>query len=196
MNNLLNKLIRKINKLVKCQWGLPIIMVILISHTLAVSAQSTRTANQYELGSGDIVRIQVYNEEDLYLEARVSDTGTISYPFLGELKVIELTPTDLEELITTRLRGDYLIDPKVSVDIMEYRPFYVNGEVEDPGQFPFQPGITVRKAISVAGGFKERASQDKIFIIRDDSAEQTHDKAGLDEGVRPGDIITVEQSFF
>jgi len=166
-----------------------------LSASLPVSAQS-QPSMQYELGSGDMIRIQVYNEEDLYLEARVSDSGTISYPFLGELKVAGMTPSGIEELITTRLRGDYLIDPKVSVDILEYRPFYVNGEVEKPGHFPFQPGITVRKAISVAGGFKERASQDKIFIIRDASESQIPVKTGLDEVIQPGDIVTVEQSFF
>ena len=102
-----------------------------------LSAQQTGQpqTQQYELGSGDMIRIQVYNEEDLYLESRVSDSGTISYPFLGELRVEGTTPSGLEELITSRLKGDYLIDPKVSVDILEYRPFYVNGEVEKTGAF-------------------------------------------------------------
>jgi len=161
-----------------------------------VSAQDQPVSIQYELGSGDMIRIQVYDEEDLYLEARVSDTGTISYPFLGELRVVDLTPPALEELISARLRGDYLIDPKVSVDILEYRPFYVNGEVEKPGHFPFQPGITVRKAISVAGGFKERASQDKIYISRDNTRIQLPGRSSLDEYLQPGDVITVDQSFF
>ena len=151
---------------------------------------------QYKLGTGDMVRIQVYDEEDLYLEARVSDGGTISYPFLGELTVSLSTPAQLESFISKKLQGHYLVNPKVSVDILEYRPFYVNGEVEDPGGFPFQPGITVRKAVSVAGGFKERASKDKIFIIRDESIEKKPVKIGVDELVRPGDIITVEESFF
>ena len=155
-----------------------------------------KTVSQYKLGTGDMVRIQVYDEKDLYLETRVSDTGTISYPFLGELKVAGLTPSQLEKLITSKLKGDYLVNPKVSVDIMEYRPFYVNGEVQSPGHFPFQPGITVRKAISVAGGFKERASKSKIFIIRADDPRGKPDKVGLDDSISPGDIITVEESFF
>lgn len=154
------------------------------------------TALQYKLGTGDMVRIQVYNEDDLYLEARVSDTGTISYPFLGELQVANFTPAQLEELITSELKDDYLINPKVSVDILEYRPFYVNGEVQNPGHFPFQPGITVRKAISVAGGFRERASKSKIFIIRADAPGGEPVKVDLDDSLGPGDIITVEESFF
>jgi protein involved in polysaccharide export with SLBB domain len=168
------------------------ILYFLFSWSLALQAQST----QYMLGSGDMVRIQVYDEEDLYLEARVSDSGTISYPFLGELKVVGITPTELEQHITESLRGDYLINPKVSVDILEYRPFYVNGEVGSPGHFPFQPGITVRKAISIAGGFKERASKDKIFIIRDNAESDEPEKVILDEVIKPGDIVTVEESFF
>lgn len=152
--------------------------------------------DDYQLGTGDKIRIQVYNEEDLYLEARVGDSGIISYPFLGNLKVAGLTPSKIEDIITSRLKGDYLINPKVSVDILEYRQFYVNGEVQSPGGYPFQPGITVRKAISLAGGFKERASKEKIFIIREGSIEKNPVKITLDEKVSPGDIITVEESFF
>ena len=103
---------------------------------------------------------------------------------------------DLEALITSHLKGDYLINPKVSIDMMEYRQFYVNGEVEDAGGFPYQPGLTVRKAISLAGGFKERASKDKIFVIHDDNKTGEPIKTTLNAAVRPGDIITVEQSFF
>jgi len=153
-------------------------------------------SKQYLLGTGDMVRIQVYDEKDLYLEARVSDTGTISYPFLGELKVKGLSLAKLEALITSRLKGDYLINPKVSIDMIEYRQFYVNGEIEDAGGFPYQPGLTVRKAISIAGGFKERASKDKIYIINDDSTTSEPINVTLDDAVRPGDVITVEQSFF
>lgn len=151
---------------------------------------------QYLLGTGDMVRIQVYNEKDLYLEARVSDTGTISYPFLGELKAKGMSLTKLEALITSRLKGDYLINPKVSIDMIEYRPFYVNGEVEDAGGFPYQPGLTVRKAIAIAGGFKERASKDSIYVIHEDSMTSEPINITLDSAVLPGDIITIEQSFF
>lgn len=151
---------------------------------------------EYKLGTGDKIRIQVYGEKDLYEETTVSDRGTISYPFLGELHVAGLTPSQLQDLITRKLKGPYLVNPKVSVDIMEYRPFYVNGEVEKPGGFPFEPGITVRKAISIAGGFKERASPDKIYIIRGNDPNRRSIKVTLDQMVRPGDIITVQQSFF
>lgn len=173
-----------------------IIFCCVAKSSLVFAENDVADSKKYLLGTGDMLRIQVYNEIDLYLETRVSDSGTISYPFLGELKVKGISLASLEALITSRLKGDYLINPKVSIDMMEYRQFYVNGEVEDSGGFPYQPGLTVRKAITLAGGFKERASKDKIFVIHDGSMTSEPIKVTLDEAVRPGDIITVEQSFF
>ena len=173
-----------------------LVMFLSLQSVAAIENDIVDSTSEYRLDTGDKIRIQVYDEEDLNLEARVDDGGIISYPFLGNLKVIGITPGQLEDLITARLKGDYLVNPKVSVDIIEYRQFYVNGEVVKPGGFPFQPGITVRKAISVAGGFKERASKEKIFIIRDESPDAKPFKVQLDEIIRPGDIITVEESFF
>ena len=80
--------------------------------------------------------------------------------------------------------------------IVEYRNFFINGQVEKPGGYAFIPGLTVRKAVSLAGGFKERASKEKIFVIRDDDRSQTSKRVSQDDVVHPGDIITVEESFF
>ena len=159
------------------------------------AAQQAVDESRYQLASGDQIRIVVYNEDDLSRETTVDARGMISYPFLGEINVAGLTPGELEEHIAGGLEGDYLVNPKVSVDILQYRLYFVNGEVGSPGGFPFQPGITVRKAISVAGGFKERASRDKIYVIREGNDGKAL-RVRLDERVRPGDIITVEQSFF
>ncbi|MGK0298266.1 MAG: protein involved in polysaccharide export with SLBB domain [Gammaproteobacteria bacterium] len=173
-----------------------IVLCFVTKLSLVSAADGVADLKQYLLGTGDLIRIQVYDEQDLYLETRVSDSGSISYPFLGELKVQGLSLANLEDLIISRLKGDYLINPKVSIDMMEYRQFYVNGEVANSGGFAYQPGLTIRKAISLAGGFKERASKDKIFVIHDDSKTGEPVKVTLDAVVKPGDIITVEQSFF
>ena len=149
----------------------------------------------YILDSGDLVRIQVYGESDLTLETRLSDSGTISYPFLGQIRVAGMTLERLRETITEGLSGDYLLNPRVNVTILEYRQFFINGEVRNPGGFPYQPGLTVRKAISIAGGFTERASRDEIFIIPDSRAGKQK-QVDLNAPVQPGDIITIEQSFF
>lgn len=153
--------------------------------------------SSYKLGSGDTISIRVLGEDELKREkVRLSDAGTISFPVLGEVTVKGLTVGALEERITQGLKGRYLLNPQVTVSIDEYRPFFVNGMVEKPGGYPFSPGMTVRKAISLAGGFKERASREKINIIRDDDSKQTPRKVDLSSSVLPGDILTVEESFF
>lgn len=161
---------------------------------LGAAAQELST---YKLGSGDMISVRVLGEDDLKRErVRLSDAGTISFPILGEVKVKGLTANALEEQIARGLKGRYLVNPQVTVSIEEYRPFFVNGMVEKPGGYPFSPGMTVRKAISVAGGFKERASREKFNIIRDDDQKQTPRRVDLNTAVLPGDILTVEESFF
>ncbi|MBP6422847.1 MAG: polysaccharide export protein, partial [Propionivibrio sp.] len=127
---------------------------------------------------------------------RLSDAGTISFPIIGEIRVLGKRVAELENLIADGLRGKYLLNPVVSVTIEEYRPIFVNGQVEKSGAYPFQPGLTIRKAVSLAGGFKERASKEKIFVIREDDKTQTPVKVDQSALVNPGDIITVEESFF
>lgn len=162
----------------------------------AAFAQGDSISN-YRLGSGDVVTIQVLGEEDLKREKiRLSDAATISYPILGEIKLFGKTIAELEALIRDGLKGRYLVNPQVTVTINEYRNFFINGQVEKPGGYPFIPGLTVRKAVSLAGGFKERASKEKIFVIRDDDRSQTPKRVDQNATVHPGDIITVEESFF
>jgi polysaccharide biosynthesis/export protein VpsN len=162
----------------------------------AAYAQSP-SLSSYKLGSGDVITIRVLGEEDLKREkVKLSDAVTISFPVLGEIKAGGMTVGALEDYITKGLKGRYLLDPQVTISIYEYRNFFVNGEVEKPGGYPYSPGLTVRKAISIAGGFKERAAREKMSIIRDDDRTQTPRKVDLNAPVLPGDILTVEQSFF
>ena len=162
----------------------------------AAFAQGDSISN-YRLGSGDVITVQVLGEDDLKREKiRLSDAATISYPILGEIRLFGKTVAELETLIRDGLKGRYLINPQVTVTIVEYRNFFINGQVEKPGGYPFIPGLTVRKAVSLAGGFKERASKDKIFVIRDDDRSQTPKRVDQNATVHPGDIITVEESFF
>lgn len=168
----------------------------------ALAAASTALAqgdaiSNYRLRAGDVISIQVLGEEDLKRERiRLSDAATISYPILGEIRLYGKTVAELEALIREGLKGRYLVNPQVTVTINEYRNFFINGQVEKPGGYPFIPGLTVRKAVSLAGGFKERASKQKIFVIRDDDRSQTAKRVDQNAAVNPGDIITVEESFF
>jgi polysaccharide biosynthesis/export protein VpsN len=149
----------------------------------------------YRLSAGDKVRIAVFGEDDLTVTAQVSARGGISFPLLGELKVTGLTPGELEELIATRLRGPYLVDPRVTVSIEAYREFFVMGQVNKPGSYPYLPGLTVRKAVSVAGGFTERASRSKIFVVSEGATRQER-KVAPDDSIGPGDTVIVKESFF
>ena len=157
----------------------------------------SESLSKYKLSTGDVISITVFGEEDLKKEkTRLTDAGTISYPVLGEIEVRGKTVGDLEKIITEGLRGRYLVNPRVSVTIEEYRPFFINGQVEKGGSYPYQPGLTVRKAATIAGGFKERASLSKIFIVRDGDPSNTPKKVDLNAQIQPGDMITVEESFF
>ena len=165
--------------------------------TFASTRADSQELSTYKLGSGDTISVRVLGEDDLKRErVRLSDAGTISFPILGEIRVKGMTVGALEEHITRGLKGRYLVNPQVTVSIDEYRNFFVNGSVEKPGGYPFAPGMTVRKAISLAGGFKERASREKIHVIRDDDPKQTQRKVDLNASILPGDILTVEESFF
>lgn len=182
---------------------LPLLVLLLVSTMLLImpapaSAQSSASAGDrnYRLGTGDLIRIQVFGEDDLNLETRIGDSGVVSYPFLGELRISGLTSREVEAQITDGLRPDYLINPSVTVSVVEYRNFYIYGEVSSPGGFAFEPGLTVRKAVALAGGFTERASRSKIMVVHDDDRASRSNPIGINDLVRPGDTITVEQSFF
>ena len=165
---------------------------------LAVWAVSASAQDSdYQLNAGDAVRIHVYGEPDLSFEnLLIGHNGRISYPFLGELKVSGKTAAELQQAITDGLRPDYLVDPRISVSIVRYRPFFVNGEVKSPGGVEFQPGLTLRKAIALAGGFTERANKKEVLVIADSDPDRKEQRVGLDYRVQPGDIFTVKDTFF
>ncbi|ENM5827454.1 exopolysaccharide export protein VpsN [Vibrio metoecus] len=150
----------------------------------------------YRLGVGDQIRIQVYDEPELSFETRVSDNGNIDYPFLGKIRLKGKTLEEVKIAIHDGLQDGYLINPNVSVSILEYRPFFVNGQVMKPGSYPFHPGLSVNQAITIAGGFTERASKTSLFVSSSDDPEAKQLKVTLLSKLQPGDILTVAESFF
>jgi polysaccharide export outer membrane protein len=167
------------------------------NRTTNTAGADTANLSTYKLGMGDVISVQVVGEDDLKREkVRLSDAGTLSFPYLGEIRVKGMTVGELEDFIAKGLKGRYLLNPQVTVTISEYRNFFVNGLVEKPGGYPYVPGLTVRKAISIAGGFKERASKEKINVIHEDDPKGNAVRIALDAPVKPGDILTVEESFF
>ncbi|MCX7192183.1 MAG: polysaccharide export protein [Proteobacteria bacterium] len=158
--------------------------------------QKFSDSRTYRLSSGDVISITVFDEEDLSrLNYRLPDTGIISFPF-GEVRALGLSISELEMKVIEGLRKGYLKNPRVSVSMMEYSPFFVIGQVNKPGGYPYQVGMTVRKAIALAGGFAPRGSESKVFVVREADTQNTQSKIDLDGDVFAGDTVTVEEGFF
>lgn len=164
---------------------------------VGTSAVHAEADAQYRLAAGDVIRINVFGEKELSIEEiRLTDAGTFSYPFIGEVRADGRTARELEKLLVEKLKGDYLVDPRVTVSILTYREFFISGEVKAPGGYPYQPGLTLRRAVALAGGLTERASENRITIIRDKDPSREPQKATLDTELQPGDTITIDQGFF
>jgi len=151
--------------------------------------------DSYMLGQGDQISIQVFDEPDLTMQQRVGASGVINYSYLGDLQVSGKSAQQLEREITTLLRDGYLVSPSVNVTVVEYRPFFINGEVARPGSYPYQPGLTLDKAIALAGGLTDRASTRRMFIQKQESSG-SEVRAVLSTPISPGDIVSIEEGFF
>ena len=177
--------------------SLPLLVITLLLWLFADSlAAAESEPGAYRLGPGDQIIITVFGEDDLSMNFRLNDTGRLNYPFLGELRLKGLTVAELEQLITSGLKGPYLVNPDVTVSVGEFRPFFVHGEVKKPGSFVFQPGLTLEQAIAMAGGFTDRANRRRIERLRGDVPGASPERTALSAPVFPGDVITVNQSFF
>jgi len=171
-----------------------LILGMLLINSSVVQAEGN---SQYKLASGDVIRITIFGEPDLSIEElRLTDAGTFSYPFIGEVQAKGKNTAEIEHILVSKLKGDYLVDPRISVSVLKYREFFISGEVKTPGGYPFQPGLTLRRAVALAGGFTERASEGRITIIRDQDTSRTPVAGSLDTQVMPGDTITIAQGFF
>ena len=167
---------------------------LLLSLTLIASTSHAEEFSGYRLGSGDKISIKVFGEEELSSEFTLSDAGTLSFPFLGEINALEMTIGELSSLLATKLSDGFLVNPNINIQVINYREFYINGEVENPGAYPYQPGLTLQKAAALAGGYTERASSSKMYVIHD--GEEQRQKIKNNHAVAPGDVITIDQSFF
>jgi len=154
------------------------------------------SSSDYLLGSGDQIEITVYNESDLTTKVKIDKSGLISFPFLDDIQVNGLTTKEVANVIKVGLLGDYIIDPQVTVSIIVYRPFFIHGQVNRPGGFPFQDDLTLDKAIALAGGLANRASKTDWKITRIVNGKTVTIQANIATEVHPDDIIKIEQSFF
>ena len=173
----------------------------LIAYLLSVFLSFSHAANAddadtYKVSTDDEISITVFDEPDLNIEKiKISTEGSISMPLIGKIKVKGLTLAEIEQQIIARLLDGYLKKPTVTVTITEYRPFYIGGEVKQPGSYPYRKGLTIQKAISLAGGFTDRASKSAISLVGE--IDKRYVKAvSLNDTVNPGDVITISESFF
>lgn len=151
----------------------------------------------HALGPGERVRVIVFGEDTLTGEYALGGAGELAFPLIGTVDAAGRTPADLAATIAESLRSrGYLIDPHVTVEVIAYRPIYVLGEVNQPGEFPYQPGMTALAAIARAQGFTYRARQSDIFIKRADEAEEREVPLTSDLAVGPGDILRIGERYF
>ena len=161
-----------------------------------VGSAAPSISSEYRLGAGDRLRVIVYGEDELGGEFQLDGSGVISLPLIGQVIVKDKTVRELEFAIAERLRDGYLSDPRVSAEVLNFRPFYILGEVNRPGEYPFTDGLTVMKAVATAQGFTYRANQRKVFIKRANEATERAVSITANTAVGPGDTIRIPERFF
>lgn len=181
------------NKIRKIAWLLRTTAALFL--VVAASAQDHNDI-EYRLAAGDTIRVTVYGHEDLSGEFEVDGAGRISLPLIQDVIAENRTLQELEESITDKLSPDYVRQPKVSVEVLNYRPVYIIGEVNEPGGYPYVSGMTVINAVAVAGGFTYRARKSRISIVRESGNATVKLEASSDTRVMPGDVIEVSERFF
>jgi polysaccharide export outer membrane protein len=151
----------------------------------------------YTLDSGDKIRVVVYGEQSLNGEYSIGPAGDIAFPLIGNLPAKGKSIAELQQAITTKLAAGYILDPRVSIDVLSFRPYYILGEVNRPGQYPYSTDLSVDQAIASAAGYTYRASKSKVFIRH---LGQREIEYRLNKGkvvwVRPGDSIRVGERYF
>ncbi len=156
----------------------------------------TQVATAYTLGSSDRLRVTVFGHPDLSGEFEVDGSGAISLPLIGQQKALGLTTKQLEESITTTLATGFILNPRVSAEVINYRPFYILGEVGRPGEYPYISGLTAQNAVAAAGGFTYRANKRVIYIKSMDSDREIPYDLTPGTVVKPGDTLRVGERIF
>lgn len=167
------------------------------STSMSIATADVRQPTEYRLGLGDKVRVRVYGADQIGGEFPVDLSGSIDLPLVGVVKAEGLTAPELKKEIAQSLRKESIMqDPQVSVDLVAASPFYVLGEVEKSGEYPYHPGLNVVSAIATAGGFRYRADQDKVFVRRRGQTSEIALPTLSAAPVYPGDIVRVPGRFF
>lgn len=161
------------------------------------SEQETLSEGPYTLKPGDFLRIFVFGAEELTGDFKLDASGNIEVPLIGEIYASGMNKEELKERITERLINQgYYNDPKVTIEVIAMQPFFILGEVKNPGSYEYQVDLNVFKAIAIAGGYTPRAVKNKAIIIRKINGDRIEIKATEDTPLLPGDSIKIKQRFF
>jgi polysaccharide export outer membrane protein len=152
--------------------------------------------DSYRLGAGDHVRLTVFNEPTLSGEFAVSSAGDISLPLIGNVPASGKTTREIGDDVQARLGNGYLRDPKVNMEVITFRPFFILGEVKAPGQYPYVTGLTVLNAVATAQGFTPRASKRIVYIRRNGASTELTYEVSPDLKVLPGDTVRFGERYF
>lgn len=166
------------------------------SAAVAPAASPIIDAKDYRLGVADRVRILIYNEPTLSGEFVVNSNGAIAVPLIGDVVATSKTATELSSEITARLSQGYLRDPRVSIDVVNFRPFYILGEVNKPGEYPYSNGLTVLNAVATAQGFTYRADKRRVYIKSAGKEAEEALRLSSAVEVKPGDTIRIGERIF
>lgn len=159
-------------------------------------AAASRVVGDYQLGAGDKIRLNVFGEEELSGEFVVSGAGLLSIPLAGDIPAAGRTIGDVQRAVEESLRARYILNPQVSAEVLTYRPFYVLGEVNKPGTYPYAAGLTVLNAVATAGGFTYRGDTGRVYIRRDGSVREEAFALSSSLQVAPGDTIRIAERLF
>ncbi|PAJ76364.1 hypothetical protein CJF42_00230 [Pseudoalteromonas sp. NBT06-2] len=161
---------------------------------IAIPSYGLGISQGYEFGPGDSLSISVYQENDLAYSGQISQQGIVDFPLLGSVNLSGLTQKEAKSHLEKRLKDGYLVSPSVSIQVSSYRPFFIYGEVRNPGSYKYQPDITLEQVIALSGGLKDRASRKKWTIQR--GIDKATFLAKYSTIILPGDVIKIEKSFF
>jgi polysaccharide export outer membrane protein len=163
---------------------------------VAPGAAYAAVEQPYILGTGDRLRISVFGQEGVSNSYFVDAGGYVNIALIGPVAARGLTAPALAQAISAKLREGYIREPHVSVEVEAYRPFYILGEVNAPGQYPYQPGVTLETAIAIAGGYSPRADKRNAMLTRTINGLPAKSKVPLQTPLRPGDTINVAERWF
>lgn len=164
--------------------------------TQAGPADVSLLNDDYRLGAADKVRILIFDEPSLSGEFLVNANGKLSLPLIGEVQAAGVTTTTLATTIQQKLADGYLLEPRVSIDVLTFRPFYILGEVNKPGKYPYSSGLTVLNAVATAEGFTYRANKKSVIVKHVGETEEETVPLSSDLRVRPGDTIRIRERLF